>query len=310
MITRSSTDELLAAMRHAKQIALTAYTLPEGRVLDGLIDAAKRGADVSVRLEGFIYHDNGSVAERNAAVLEKLRRGSVKAELYHKTQCDGQGMLHMKSAIVDNEVYLDDRNWPDDGRDTIVRDTFPADVNLVRGALDGKKQWGNGTFATTKTGALYLEARLLENVKPGDRIIAETESFGYCHAAKILDADAKAGAHVRLLVNARDLSGNVRERAAIARLISDGGEVRVCSDDEKFVVINGERGCIGSANLSASFPRADQIDWGARTDNRDILAHLNAAFDQRWNNSRAFASVDASTAATSSERTSATFAAV
>ncbi len=311
MITLSSTGGLLAAMNHAKRIAFTAYTLRSGPVLDGLVRAATRGADVRVRLEGYIYHDNGNaVANANQAALDALSAAGAKTDLYHRTKNDGQGMLHLKSAIVDDEVFLDDRNWPGDDRDTILRDTFPADVALVRGAQDGKTPWGNGLFAVGKKDALYIESRLLEKAKRGDDIRLQSESFGYCHAFSVLDDDAKVGAHVRVLVNARDLLGNLHERAAIERFIQDGGEVRICTDDEKFALVNGSRGYVGSANLSASLPGPDQIDWGMRTDNRDVLAHLSEVFDQRWNSSRAFASVDASTTARSSDKTSATFAAV
>jgi hypothetical protein len=310
MIALSSTDEMLAAMSHAKHIALTAYTLPSGRVLDGLIRAAERGADVRVRLEGFIYHDDGTVRKSNNAAARRLIDGGVAADFYHKDKNDGQGMLHMKSAIVDDQVFLDDRNWPDDGRDTVVRDTFRGDVELVRGAQDGKTPRGKGLFAVGKRDALYVESRVLENAKAGDNIIVETESFGYSYPYFKLERDATAGAHVRVLVNAHDLAGNAGERAAIERVIHAGAEVRVCDDDEKFAVVNGSRGFVGSANLSGVFKGPDQIDWGLRTGSYDVLAHVSSVFDQRWKSARAFASVDASTAATSSAKTSATFAAV
>jgi phosphatidylserine/phosphatidylglycerophosphate/cardiolipin synthase-like enzyme len=310
MIALSSTDEMLTAMSHAKHIALTAYTLPTGRVLDGLINAAKQGADVHVRLEGLIYHDNGTVANANHEAAAQLNDAGAKADFYHSDPADGKAMLHMKSAIVDNEVFLDDRNWPDDGRDTILRDTFPADIALVRGAQDGQTPWGNGLFAVGKRDALYVESRVLENAKAGDDVIVETESFGASYPYSKLEQDAVAGAHVRVLVNARDLKGSAKEAKSIERLMKNGAEVRLCDDDEKFAVVNGSRGYVGSANLSAVYKGPDQIDWGLRTDDRDILAHVSCVFDQRWKSARAFASVDASTAATSRPKTSATFAAV
>ena len=285
MISLSSTAELVSALDHAHDVALTAYTLPSGSVLDALTGAARRGAHVQVRLEGYIYKDDGSVVSANRDAISELQGAGADAALVHDTVDAPDAMLHLKGAVVDGELFLDDRNWPDDGADTIVRDSFPRDAAMVRDAANGTGDAANGFFSARKRDALASEARLLREARAGDEVIVESESFGGRNSAySAIDDAAKRGAHVRLLVSSRDLQNNPNERAAIAHLQADGVAARACDGDEKFTVVAGERGWLGSSNASAAFNKPDQLDWGLRTDDAKILSHLKVVFDKRWQN--------------------------
>ena len=283
MMTLSSTGQLLDAMRKAREVRLIAYTLPAGRVLDGLIQAAKGGAHVRVRLEGYIYKDDGTVSATNASAVAALQAAGADAALMHTEAGSKDAMLHAKAAVVDDALFLDDRNWPDDDADTIVRDDFPADAAIVRDALDGHEDRATPFFSIAKRQSLASEERLLREGHKGDDVIVESESFGghngvYCS----LVALAREGAHVRVLVNSRDLNGNGNERRAIAQLERDGAEVRVTDADEKFAVVNGSHGWIGSTNATVAFDHPDQLDWGARTNAPVVLDHVEKAFEERW----------------------------
>ena len=71
-------------------------------------------------------------------------------------------------------------------------------------------------WIVTKRAALASEARLLAEASRGDDVIVQSESFGEGNRVYAqLDRLAMAGAHVRLLVNARDLHGSSTERAAL-----------------------------------------------------------------------------------------------
>jgi phosphatidylserine/phosphatidylglycerophosphate/cardiolipin synthase-like enzyme len=283
MMTLSSTSELLAALHGARDISLIAYTLPAGRVLDGLTAAAKAGAHVRVRLEGYIYKDDGSVGAANAAAIAQLRAAGADAELLHPDKNAADAMLHCKAALVDDQLFLDDRNWPDDDGDTIVRDTFASDATIVRDAVGGKEDRPTPFFSVTKRESLASEGRLLHEAHAGDDVIVESESFGVDNRVySAIEDAARAGAHVRLLVSARDLRGNANEKGALAKLAADGVGVRVCDADEKFAVVRGARGWLGSANATVAFDHPDQLDWGARTDAPAIVSHLRDAFEQRW----------------------------
>ena len=283
MISLSSTAELVAALQHAHDVTLTAYTLPEGTVLDALTGAAQRGAHVRVRLEGYIYKDDGTVGSANAHAISQLRHAGADATFVHESVDTRDPMLHLKGAVVDRALFLDDRNWPDDGGDTIVRDSFSGDGQMVEDAAAGTGDRANSFFAVRKRDALASEARLIREAQPGDEVIVESESFGADNAVySALDDVAKRGAHVRLLVAQRELENNVAERKAIDKLVHDGVQTRDCTDDEKFAVIRGARGWVGSANASAAFNHPDQLDWGLRTDDCALLTHLCNVFESRW----------------------------
>lgn len=283
MISLSSTAEVVAALQRAREVSLTAYTLPKGAVLDALTSAARRGAHVRVRLEGYIYKDDGTVGAANADALTQLKAAGADAQMVHPTADSPDPMLHLKGAVIDRTVFLDDRNWPGDGGDTIVRDDFALDSGMVRDAASGVEDRSTSFFSVRKRDALASEARLIDEARPGDDVIAESESFGEGNRVyTALDAAAKRGAHVRVLVADRELQGSDNERAAIDRLTKDGAQVRVCSADEKFAVVRNARGWLGSANATAAFDHPDQLDWGLRTDDNAILTHVREAFELRW----------------------------
>jgi len=282
MLTLSSTTDVAAAMRCAGTISLAAYTLRPGAIEDALIAAAQRGAHVTVRLEGQPYRDaQGDLMTNNERVIAALRSAGADARLVD-TSGSGEAPLHTKAVIADNVVFLDDRNFPDDGADTIVRDDFSGDVNAARDAIAGRADQASPFFASHKRSALWSEARLLNGARSGEDVIVESESFGAGNPVyAALDRLGKAGRAPRLLVSSRDLQNNDREKKALARLAADGVRIRACGADEKFALCAG-RGWIGSTNATAAFQHPDQLDWGARTDAPDITAHLRKRFEDRW----------------------------
>ncbi|MDQ2679879.1 MAG: phospholipase D-like domain-containing protein [Candidatus Eremiobacteraeota bacterium] len=281
MIGVSSTHQLVAAIERSRSVTLSAYVLQPGPVLDALEAAAERGARVTVRLEGRPFADSGGELLRdNQAAVNALAQFGADARLQDASDADGQAPLHMKAAIVDGVAFLDDRNWPADGDDFIVRDAFATDASAVLNALRGRKSTHNPCFWTDKADALAAEARLLYGSAHAKNVDVESESFGYSRrvygAIKFL---ATQHVPVRLLVNARDLKANPREAQALERLRQDGVEVRVCDLDEK-MALSGQRAWLGSAN--ATFGVDDQLDWGLRTNAPDVVQTLHRRFEQNW----------------------------
>jgi len=282
MLTLSSTADMAAAMRRARTISLAAYTLRPGAIEDALIAAAQRGAHVTVRLEGQPYRDaQGDLLTNNEHAVAALRSAGADARLAD-TPGSHDAPIHAKAVVADNVVFLDDRNFPDDGEDTIVRDDFSRDVNAMREAIAGHAGYASPFFASHKRSALWSEARLLNGARAGEDVIVESESFGAGNPVyAALDRLGKAGRAPRLLVSSRDLQNNDREKKALARLAADGVQIRACYADEKFALAGG-RGWLGSTNATAAFQHPDQLDWGARTDAPGIIAHLRKAFEDRW----------------------------
>jgi phosphatidylserine/phosphatidylglycerophosphate/cardiolipin synthase-like enzyme len=289
MVRLSSGAAALAAVEKGRDIAMIGYTIQSRPLLHALEDAARRGARVSVRLEGAPYGDpNGSFAGYNRKLAASLRHDGVRVRLTHGA---ADGPMHAKALAIDGKLYLDDRNWARD--DLILRDDDRADAAAVRATAAGRAANGRPAFALRKRDALRLEARMLQQAGSHDRVTVETETFGTSNAVcRALDDLGKRGLHPQLLVQGRPVASNPRERAALARLVRDGVEVRTTDDTEKFAV-RGSRAWIGSANASPAFGNPDIIDWGACTRNRAIVETVATRLAQRWEQGRPFA-VDAS----------------
>ena len=287
MMSLSSTGVVLAALQRARVASLSAYILRPGVVEDALLDAARRGARVTVRLEGQPYADSqGALLAGNRSAVAALRAAGADAQLVHESGSSGGG-LHAKMLVTDDALYLDDRNWAGDGEETIVRDTFAQDRTMAQDAIAGDCARASPFFAVRKHDALASEARLLRSARSNEDVIVESESFGAYNAAyDALDDLARDGGKPRVLVAERELQNNAKELAVLQALVRDGASVRVTPADEKFALA-GERGWIGSANLSAAFDRPDQIDWSVRTDDPVIIAHERAAFESRWTSAQA-----------------------
>ncbi len=192
--------------------------------------------------------------------------------------------MHLKAAVVDGVAYLDDRNWSAND-ETIVATSRASEVEAIRDAIAGRPR-SAGRLATEKAAALALEADAIRH--GGDRIDVESESFGASAISAGLRERVAAGAHVRLLVNARVAfeRDSFRERALLRDLASRGVEVRVAPAAEKLCVA-GERGWVGSAN--ATYAGEPMTDWGLSLDDPAMLATLESTFERNWNAGRPFA---------------------
>ncbi|MDP9017350.1 MAG: hypothetical protein M3N19_03380 [Candidatus Eremiobacteraeota bacterium] len=283
MIALSSTSEVVAAMQHAHSITLTAYVMRSGQVLNALESAAKRGARVQLKLEATPYGDpSGDLRQGNIDAAERLRGAGASVRLVDQ---DGQAPLHMKAAVIDRAVaYLDDRNWPGDGLDTIVRDTDARDVNAVLGAISDRGGQP-APLATRKDAALLREARTIyQSADAHERISVESESFGYGRIYAALLTVARGRTPVRLLVAQRDVTP--KSQPALLRLQKAGVDVRVGATDEKMAVAQTQA-WLGSANATAGVP--SQIDWGLRIFERSNIAGLQSRFERNWAAAKPFA---------------------
>jgi hypothetical protein len=276
-------------MESARDIELSAFILAPGRVLDALESACRRGAHVSVCVDGDpSAGSNGVLAKVNAASVARLARLGADAVLVHKSDEAGPA-LHLKAAIVDSTLYLDDRNWPSSGDDTIVCDTEPADVQAIRDALDGKPVAPPEDFSITKADALYVECGVIARAEPGDSVSVETETFGKGSGVYgELRALAHEGVHCRLLVSQAQERVDPREQAALRELAGYGVAVRIGRFEEKFAVA-GTHAWLGSANATTPYYDGSQLEWGLRTDSSEIVNVLERRFNGAWEHSKPFA---------------------
>lgn len=266
---------------------LTSYTLRSGPVLDELEDAARRGARVTVRLEGRPYADPaGEIAAANRRAIKALRTAGADAKLVDTNSRNGPA-LHMKAAVCDGVAYLDDRNWPGRG-DSILRDDFRADACAIESAALNRRAARAPEFWTNKRDALWAERRLLASAGNAKRVDVESESFGAGSGTygrlKLL---AQSGVPCRLIVAQRDV--NDTSKRALQSLARAGVAVRLSESDEKMALVDGSRAWLGSANSTSSFKNGDQIEWALRTDAPAVLAHYARRFERTWRGSTPFA---------------------
>jgi hypothetical protein len=284
-LTVETPAAFVAALGRAHDAALTAYTLRDGAVREALAAAAARGAHVRVRLERdpiddgarTLHHANDeSVARLRAAGADAAETGP------------GEPVLHLKAAVVDGVAWLTDRNWAADGPERTLRDTDPDDVAAVASAVAGGPG-ADGHLATTKAGALRLEADVIERAG-GAPLAVESESFGTGTVYNALLHRAQAGLPTRLIVAGREMaeSGPAgRETKRLTRLAVLGVDVRVGDprrgdlDEKLAVAANGA--WVGSAN--ATYARGAfgaQRDWGIATRVPAVGDDLRTAFERNW----------------------------
>lgn len=285
MIRTASTRQVVSAIERGHTVLLSAYVLRPGELLNALEAAARRGAQVAVRLEGRPYagsdeKEAARLAAQNRCAVAQLRAAGGDAALVDTGDADGPP-LHLKAAVCDGVAYLDDRNWPGDGADTIVCDDFRADVAATEGALLHTNAPPAKWFWTDKAQALAGETRLLYGARQARQVDVESESFGRGGAYGALKQLAAAGVHCRLLVAQRDV--NPKSRQALEDLERAGVQVRAGDFDEKMAILDGARAWTGSAN--ATYGYQNQTDWGVRTDSPEVVSALQSHFNAHWNES-------------------------
>lgn len=274
MIAISSTAGMLAAMRTARRIDFSAYVLWPGPVERALESAAKRGAEVHVRLEGRLYHGTAGMREANSDALHRLHQVKADVRMVDRTNADGPP-LHLKAAVCDDDAYLDDCNW--NGGDAVIRDDDAADVAAVRAAALHCPEDPPPGLALDKTTALRQEAGVLEK-SHATQVDVETEAIGGTGVSKAIRELAARGVRCRLLLSNNSVKSNFK---AIASLERAGIEVRALSKSEKFAVA-GDRAWIGSADATSPFLDPDQIEWGLGTCDSRIIDALQARFNANW----------------------------
>lgn len=281
----ASGASFLRAIQTARSVELTASLLTRGKhgVVAALEAGAQRGARVRVRLEYDPYDPGGSGGREraNAALVTELAAHDIDAAL---VKSEPAAPLHLKAAIADGRLFLDDRNWLADGRDAIVTTRDSVDVNAVRAAMRGDRG-EPAHVAVRKREALALEADTIARAA-GAGIAAQSESFGRGVVARALWERACAGESVRLLVSSRDIQTEGETRI-LASLSAAGAQVRVENGghNEKLCVA-GDRAWLGSANATAGFP--DTIDWGAQTRAASVVKTLRARFERNWQAARPY----------------------
>lgn len=255
-----------------RTVTLGAYVLAPGRLVRALEEAARRGARVTVRLDGTpAGPGSGARLRMNARTLAELRAAGANAAF-------AAGGLHLKGAVVDGAAYLDDTNWRRSGAHVLLRDNDAADVAAVGAAVTGTRiRPHSAGLSLDKRGALAQEAGVL--LRTRGAIAVESESLGSGNAVYRTVFDlAASGRTVRLLLTRAEMTA--RTRSAAERLAADGVIVRTGAAREKLAVA-ARSAWVGSANATYAGTPA-RPDWGLRTHNPALVRALHAHFERNW----------------------------
>lgn len=286
MVSVSSTADLLAALHRAGRITFCSYVLRPGQVEQALEAAAKRGACVQVRLDGYLWGGSDEMHDANARAIAALKSAGADAKLVHLRDDDGPG-LHMKAAVCDGVAFLDDCNW-NGGKDAVLRDTGRTHVSAIRRAALQHDVPPKGRLALTKSDALDAEAAVIQRAGRGDEVDVESEALhDYSAITSALRKAAKNGAYCRVLVSELSAKRDAKTAKAITSLEKAGIDVRTVRSSEKLAIAGRSRAWVGSADATSTQYDANQIEWSLHSDSSQIVHALESRFNAHWKASAA-----------------------
>lgn len=283
MIAASSTGAMLDALRAARHVTFSTWFLHDGPVERALVAAAKRGAGVHVRLDGYLYGGTRAMMQANRTAVRTLRAAGADAALVHRTDCDGPD-LHLKAAVCDGVAYLDDRNWNGAG-DTVLRDGNPRHVRAIRQAAAWHDCDRAGSLSLTKTDALEDERRVLAYAPHCREADVESELLHPSAVTSALRKLAARGVHCRVLISARTFASDAATRATVRSLQQVGIDVRSAPSSEKLAILGRTRAWIGSAQATATRYDGDEIDWSLHGSDARFVRLVRARFNAHWRDS-------------------------
>jgi phosphatidylserine/phosphatidylglycerophosphate/cardiolipin synthase-like enzyme len=263
----SDSTALYGDIANAHTIEITAFTLQSnGPLVRALTSACRRRAHVDVELD---YPDFPEVRATNDEAIRTLKSAGCNARPVDHP-------LHMKVAVLDNAIYLSDRNFADGG--LFVRDTRADDRGVALQALNGVAG-ATDHFWTRKSDAIQAEAQLMHSA--AGTLFVESESFGPGTAVfDTLIERRRAGVAVYLLVATSEFRSDARERAAVAQLIASGVTVRLSDQDAKLAVPDQIGAWVGSSNATSGLP--DQIDYGMYLGGSTYAQEITRRFSADW----------------------------
>ncbi|MGH7684438.1 MAG: hypothetical protein ACREMT_08840, partial [Vulcanimicrobiaceae bacterium] len=178
-VSLASIADLADSIRRAHSVELDAYVLRNPLIVYSLESAARAGAHVTVRLG-----DPGRAPERDANLTAMRELAAAGADVVAQPGF-GPHASHAKIAVIDNAVYLDDRNFTGDESETIVLE---------------RPKIADRTYEQTKSAALAGEATMIRESSGHDVILA-TESLGPGPVVDALCERARRGDDVRVMYN-------------------------------------------------------------------------------------------------------------
>jgi phosphatidylserine/phosphatidylglycerophosphate/cardiolipin synthase-like enzyme len=267
---------MIDGARHS--VDLTMYELYDTGIEAALADAAKRGVDVRVLLNGGYYRERES---DNEGAYSYLKAHGVQVR-YTPTYF---ALTHQKTLSVDgDESAVMTLNF--DGeyattRDFAVLDSQPADVRAIVAAFDA--DWaGRRITPANGTGDLVwspgAEAAVLDLISSArSSIDLENEEMDYTPATEALCAAARRGVKVEIV-----MSYESDWTRALGELSACGAKVRLYHGQRyyihaKLLLIDAHTALVSSQNLSTTSLTYNR-ELGIEVTNPMIVSQLGRDF--------------------------------
>jgi phosphatidylserine/phosphatidylglycerophosphate/cardiolipin synthase-like enzyme len=285
------TDALNSA---TKSIWLEMYLLTEKHVIQGLEEAAHRGVDVRVMLEGHPY-GGGNISPTQT--LDRLNAAGVKA----KTTNPSFALTHEKGMVVDGQTaYIMTSNLTaaalgssksTTNREYGIIDTNSQDVQAVINIFNADWNRSTAQFNAPNLVVSPVNSRnaftsLIKNAH--NTLLIEAEEMQDDEIEQAIVDAAKRGVHVQVILPAPSGSSKDSNSQGIQTIQQGGAQVK---EDKhlymhaKIIVADGQKAFVGSENIStASLERNREL--GLIVSDQNVLTTLQQTFQQDWNDSQ------------------------
>ena len=265
-----------------RSIDMVMYLLLDNEVVDGLINAHKRGVQVRVMYEPDPF-GGGDIA----ADLNRLRAAGVQVKESRPTF----RFTHQKAMVIDDRVayimtlnqtasaFTRNREYgiitgdPRHVQEIVA--VYEADWNRAPVQVQDPDLVWSPTNSREKLVALMASAQRTLDI--------QTEVMSDDQVITTLLDRARRGVKVRVVMSPPE--GDSSSEAGLARLSQGGVGVKLIRSPyihAKLVLVDGARGWIGSENFSAN-SLDNNRELGILLRNPDILKTLAATFEQDWN---------------------------
>lgn len=277
-----------------KSVYVEMYLLTERHVISNLEEAARRGLDVRVMLEG---HPYGSGSVSPTQTLDKLKAAGVQA----KTTNPAFALTHEKGMIIDGATaYITTANYTlsalggsssTTNREYGIIDTNPQDVQAVTDIFNA--DW-NRTSVQVNAPNLVISPINSRN--------DFTSLIGSAHKTVLIEAEemqdsgieqaivdaAKRGVQVQVIVPVPRSSSSDSNSQGINTIKQGGAQVKEDGRyymHAKIIVVDGQKAFVGSENIStASLERNREL--GILVSDAAVLTTLQQTFQQDWTDSQ------------------------
>lgn len=286
----------------SKSIWLEMYLLTDRKVISALEEAAHRGIDVRVMLEGQPYGSSGS--SNPHATLDRLSAAGVQA----KTTSPRFALTHEKGMIIDGETaYIMTANFTlsalggsstTRNREYGIIDKNPQDVQTVQDIFNAdwnrsSVQINNPNLVVSPLNSRSEFTALIASAKKTLQVEAEEMQDSAIEQA-LIDAEHR-GVQVQIILpqpqsSSGDAGGSNDANSQGINTIKRGG-IEVKEDPQlymhaKIMIADGQRAFVGSENISTSSLERNR-ELGIIVSDQTVLVTLQQTFQQDWSVSQA-----------------------